>query len=93
MKEAINLAPRRMEIQEVSLPVIDFTRKEVNILGSRNSADIFGDAFALVQPHRDRVRRLITHWIPLEQAAPALEFALEHPWEVAKVIILLGDGS
>jgi threonine dehydrogenase-like Zn-dependent dehydrogenase len=53
----------------------------------------FGDAVALVQRHRDQVRRLITHPFPLEQAAPALEFALEHPAEAEKVIILLGDGS
>ena len=76
---------------EVSLPVIDFTRKELTILGSRNSAGIFGDAVALVQRHRERVRRLITHRFRLEEAAQALEFAIEHPAEAEKVIIMLGD--
>ncbi len=76
--------------QEVSLPVIEFTRKELTILGSRNNAHIFGDAVALVQRNQERVRALITHRFPLEQTQQALEFALDHPTEAEKVIIFVG---
>ena len=76
--------------QEVSIPVIEFTRKELTVLGSRNSAGIFADAVALVQRNQDRVRSLITHRFPLDQAPEALEFALAHPTETEKVMIRVG---
>ncbi len=79
--------------QEVSLPVIEFTRKELTILGSRNNAGIFGEAVALVRRNRELVRSLITHRFPLEQTPQALEFALNHPTEAEKVIITVGEGS
>lgn len=79
--------------QEVSLPVIEFTRKELTILGSRNNAGIFGDAVSLVRRNQDRVRSLITHRFPLEQTQQALELALNHPTEAEKVIITLGEAS
>jgi threonine dehydrogenase-like Zn-dependent dehydrogenase len=76
--------------QEVSIPVIEFTRKELSVLGSRNSAGIFADAVALVQRNQEKVRSLITHRFPLDQAPQALEFALEHPTEAEKVMITVG---
>ncbi len=80
-----------LSTQEVSLPVVEFTRKELTILGSRNNAGIFGEAVDLVRRNRERVRLLITHRFPLEQAAQALEFALHYPTEAEKVLITVGD--
>jgi L-gulonate 5-dehydrogenase len=79
--------------QEVSLPVVEFTRKELTILGSRNNAGIFAQAVELVQRQSEAVRALITHRFPLEETPRALEFALEHPTEAEKVIILVGSGE
>lgn len=73
--------------QEVSLPVIDFTRKELTILGSRNSAGLFGRAVDLVSRRRDVIRSLITHRYPLERVAEAIEFADQHPAEAEKVML------
>ena len=73
--------------EEVSIPVIAFTRKEVNILGSRNNVGVFDQAVDLVRRNRDLARALITHRFSLEQAPEAIEFALEHPAEVEKVLI------
>jgi len=73
--------------QEVSLPVIDFTRKELTILGSRNNAGLFGAAVDLVSRRRDLVRSLITHRYPLARAAEAIEFADQHPAEAEKVML------
>lgn len=75
--------------QEVSLPIIDFTRKELTILGSRNNAGLFGEAIDLVRRHRDRVERLVTHRYPLAQVPEAIDFAAEHPAEVEKVMIVV----
>jgi L-gulonate 5-dehydrogenase len=79
--------------QEVSIPVIEFTRKELNVLGSRNNAGVFADAVDLVRRNRDRVRQLITHRFPLECVPEAIAFALEHPTEAEKVMILVGDDA
>ena len=73
--------------QEVSLPIIDFTRKEMTIVGSRNNAGRFGDAVSLVRRNRDRVGAMITHRYPLQRTAEALRFATEHPAETEKVMI------
>ena len=76
--------------QEVSIPIIDFTRKELTILGSRNNANLFGVALDLVRRHQDQVRQLITHRFPLDQVPAAIRFAAEHPAEAEKVMIDVG---
>lgn len=73
--------------QDVSLPIIDFTRKEMTIFGSRNNAGRFGEAVDLVRRNRDRIGAMITHRFPLEATAEALKFAAEHPAETEKVMI------
>lgn len=76
--------------QMVELPVIDFTRKEVSIRGSRNNAGLFGEAVELVRRNATRVRPLVTHEFPLAAVAEAITFALEHPDEAEKVVIRVG---
>jgi threonine dehydrogenase-like Zn-dependent dehydrogenase len=66
---------------------MDFTRKEMTILGSRNNAGRFGEAVALVQRNRDKVGALITHRYPLDRLPAAMAFADEHPAEAEKVMI------
>lgn len=78
--------------QDVTLPAVEFTRKELTILGSRNSTGVFGEAVALVRRNRERARLLITHRFPLAETPRALEFALNHPTEAEKVIISLKSG-
>jgi L-gulonate 5-dehydrogenase len=75
--------------QEVSLPAVEFTRKELTVLGSRNSTGVFAQAVDLVRRKRERARLLITHRFPLEKTHQALEFALTHPTEAEKVVIVL----
>ena len=74
---------------EVTLPVIAFTRKELTIVGSRNNTGLFGQAVDLVRRHRDRLRPVITHRFPLEQTPDAVRFAIAHPAEAEKVMILV----
>lgn len=77
--------------QDVSLPVVEFTRKELTVLGSRNSSGIFPQAVDLVRRQRDRASLLITHRFPVERAAEAMVFALEHPAEAEKVMVMFGN--
>jgi 2-desacetyl-2-hydroxyethyl bacteriochlorophyllide A dehydrogenase len=75
--------------QEVSLPIVDFTYKEMTILGSRASAGKFPEAIDLVERYRERLRPLITHRFPLDEIQSALEFATDHPSETQKVMIVV----
>jgi L-gulonate 5-dehydrogenase len=76
--------------QEVSIPVIEFSRKEVTVLGSRNNAGIFPDAVDLVRRHADTARTLITHTFPLAEVPEAIRYAADHPAQVGKAIITVG---
>lgn len=79
--------------REVSLPVIAFTRKELTVLGSRNNVGVFGEAVDLVRRNQEKARALITHRFSLDQAPEAIEFALTHPSDVEKVMVLVGGAS
>lgn len=76
--------------QEVSIPVIEFSRKEVDVLGSRNNSGIFQDAVDLVRRHRDRVAGLVTQTFPLAEVPSAIEYAMNNPQDVEKVVITVG---
>jgi threonine dehydrogenase-like Zn-dependent dehydrogenase len=76
-----------ISLQEVSLPVAEFTRKELTVLGSRNNAGVFGQALDLVRRRGEDLRGLVTQRFPLKQAPAAISLALEHPDRVAKVML------
>jgi threonine dehydrogenase-like Zn-dependent dehydrogenase len=72
---------------EVSFPALWIVKKELNVLGSRNSLGLFGSAVNLVRRNRPLVRRLITHTYPLEGLQAAMEFAIDNPAVAEKVVI------
>lgn len=76
--------------REVAIPVVEFTRKELNVLGSRNNAYVFSDAVTLVEKYQTLTRSLITQRYSLDKTADAIEFALAHPERVEKMIIQVG---
>lgn len=77
--------------EEVSLPILDFTRKELTIVGSRNNAGLFGAAIELVGRRKAVVAGLISHRFPFERAAEAMTLALDHPADVGKVLIQVNE--
>jgi L-gulonate 5-dehydrogenase len=79
--------------QDVSIPVALFSRKELNILGSRNNTGLFPESIELVRRHAERLAPLVTHTYPLDRAPEAIEFAMNHPQDVEKVVITIGTGS
>jgi len=79
--------------EDVSLPVSIFTRKELKVLGSRNSARLFEKAITVVRHHPTRLSRLISHRFPLAAAGEALALAADHAAPVGKVIIEQGRHS
>jgi L-gulonate 5-dehydrogenase len=71
----------------VAIPMVDLTRKELTIAGSRNSAGLFPASVALVRREQDRVARLISHRFALEEGPAAFALAHDSPGEVEKVLI------
>jgi L-gulonate 5-dehydrogenase len=75
----------------VTVPMLEFTRKELTVVGSRNSKGEFGNAIAFVRANRDRVARLISHRFPFDRAVEALELsAAGRVDRVMKVMIAFG---
>lgn len=72
---------------EVSIPPFLIVFKELNVLGSRNNAGVFGGAVEIVRANRDRVRQLITHRFPLDDVQQAVEFAIANPHLAEKVMV------
>ncbi|MGI8423488.1 MAG: zinc-binding alcohol dehydrogenase family protein [Chloroflexota bacterium] len=77
--------------QEVSIPVIEFSRKELTILGSRNNTGVFGDALDLVRRLGEKLRVLVTHRFPIEQAQAAMTLAHDRPHEAEKVLLVVSQ--
>jgi L-gulonate 5-dehydrogenase len=70
----------------VEIPMRDFTRKEISVLGSRSSTD-FPGAIALVERRRDDVVSLVSHRFALEDAPEAFRVAIEEPESAVKVMV------
>lgn len=72
----------------VSLPVVAFVAKELDVLGvSVCHADEFAAAVTLVERYPEAMASLVSHTFPFERTPEALAFAMEHPTEVMKVVI------
>lgn len=75
----------------MAVPIAAMTRKELTILGSRNSAGIFAEAVNLVRRNQNKISALVTHKIGLAQVADTIELALRDPKSVEKIIVRLAE--
>ena len=73
---------------QVTLPVVAFVAKELDVLGvSVCTADEFARAVSLIERHPDQAKSLVSHRFTFERTPEALAFAMDHPTEVMKVVI------
>jgi len=79
-----------LSTEPACLPLISFTRKELNVLGSRNNLGVFRQAVETVERHASTIGGLVTHRYPLARAGEALEQLIEHPEETEKVVVMVG---
>lgn len=73
----------------LTVPMIEFTRKELSVIGSRNNMGLFAEAAQLVERHRDQAARLISHRFPFSRGIEAFELARTSPATTEKVIITM----
>lgn len=72
----------------VSFPGLDFTRKEVNLLGSRNSVNCFPEAIALLASGAVKYPRVATK-LPLWGSVPVFANLHENPAALHKAVLVL----
>lgn len=77
-----------MSGEEVPLRIGSFTEKELDLLGvSCCSGEEFEQAVGVVERNSSTVAQMISHEFPLERAPEALDFAMNNPHEVMKMVI------
>lgn len=74
--------------ESVSLNGFDFTRKEVNILGSRNSVNAFPEALALLASGAVRYPKVATQ-IPMWDGVPVFARLDQNPAALHKAVLVL----
>lgn len=74
-----------ISLELVQLPVVELTRKELTLAGSRNSSHRFPEAIELVRGRADVIRGWLTHRVELDETPEAIEFAVRHPELVEKM--------
>jgi len=77
--------------QQIEFPGLDFTRKEVTILGSRASLDCFAEALDLIASGKIRYPKIASAF-PLAQAPHVFATLAENPMAVHKAVFLV-DGA
>jgi threonine dehydrogenase-like Zn-dependent dehydrogenase len=80
--------------RDVTLPVISFTRKEIAVIGSRNSLGAFALSEHLVAQNADVLRGAVrTAEFPLDRAEEAVVYAEERRADVEKVVVKPNEES
>jgi L-gulonate 5-dehydrogenase len=72
----------------VTFPGLDFTRKEINLLGSRNSVNCFPEAIALLASGAVKYPRVATK-LPLWESVPVFAKLHENPAALHKAVLVL----
>ncbi|WP_135555963.1 zinc-binding alcohol dehydrogenase family protein [Paenibacillus cymbidii] len=72
---------------DVSMPGILYTRKEIEIFGSRNSVNQFPFIIDFLHKHETLARRFISTTMPFDEIAAAFHLAKTKPNEINKIIL------
>ena len=75
---------------DVQIPSLALVRKELNLLGSRNSVGAYEAAISLVRRYRDRCEALITQRFDLADLQAALILGESRPELANKMMIMIG---
>lgn len=74
---------------EISLPTAMFTKKELDVMGSRNSRHAFAESIDLVAGDKIDVASLVTRTVSFEEAPAAVREIAAYPERFMKVVALL----
>ena len=71
---------------EISLPTAIFTKKELDVVGSRNSVGMFAESLKLIAENKVNAAALITKTVPVGQVPAIVEDISTNPGNYMKVI-------
>ena len=74
---------------ETPIPTATITRKEVDIVGARNSANEFEEAIALISSRRVKAEALLTETVSLAEAPEIIRKIAQAPGDYLKVNVLI----
>lgn len=83
---AVGISTDRLDLAMGVLPY-----KELDLVGSRNSRDLFPEAIAFTGRHEKLAEELITHRVPFARAHEALEQAARSDGQVGKILVELAS--
>jgi len=76
---------------EIPLPTALFTKKELTVVGSRNSVGMFPESLRLIAEKKIDVSALVTKKVPLAEIPETVADISEHPERYLKVIGLFNN--
>jgi L-gulonate 5-dehydrogenase len=76
-------------MEPLQVPVAEFSRKEISLVGSRNSVGLFREAVTMVHRHAHRLASLVTHQFGLPEVASAMAMGRDHPEAAGKVVVMV----
>ncbi|MBN3725214.1 alcohol dehydrogenase catalytic domain-containing protein [Burkholderia sp. Ac-20379] len=78
-----------MSGKNLPIPISTVVAKEIDIIGSRNSSNVFADAVALLQRNIGKVERIISISHGLDTLPAMMDYSIEHPQDVEKMVVVL----
>jgi L-gulonate 5-dehydrogenase len=78
-----------MSGKNLPIPISSVVAKEIDIIGSRNSSNVFADAVALLQRNVAKVEQIISISQGLDTLPAMMDYSIDHPQEVEKMVVVL----
>ncbi len=73
--------------QDLPIPISTIVGKEIDVLGSRNSAQLFAEAVAALHGIEDKIEDLVRTVDGIDSLPEMMDYTIEHPQDVEKVVI------
>lgn len=73
--------------QDLPIPISTIVGKEIDVLGSRNSAQLFADAVAALYGIEDKIEDLVKTVDGIDSLPDMMDYTINHPQDVEKVVI------
>ncbi|HBP32077.1 MAG TPA: Zn-dependent alcohol dehydrogenase [Advenella kashmirensis] len=73
--------------QDLPIPISTIVAKEIDVLGSRNSAQLFGQAVAALYGMVDKIENLVTTVEGIDTLPEMMDYTIHNPQDVEKVVI------
>ena len=78
-----------MSGKDLPIAISSVVTKEIDIIGSRNSSNVFAEAVSLLRRNVDKVERIISVSRGIDTLPAMMDYSIEHPQKVEKMVVVL----